>query len=110
MGFFSNLSKIMTDRAIRTMKAYESGRADIVEAQAALKALANGGKLFKRRGYSNSMDLESYYWVNGNELENIRGDKQEVTTINGNEIRTRFGNTFQKVVAAECDHINFSRY
>ena len=102
----NNASCVMTKQAIKTIQAYRKGRSDITQLQAAFKALAGAGNLYKNpdNGYDNR--CKDYYWLNNDHLENIDGDYREIERIERYQIIS-YGNTYVKVKPSECDTIDF---
>ena len=99
-------SNVITKQALKTINHFRRNRADVMQLQNALKALAGVGNLFKNpdTGYNNR--FKDYYWLNNDHLENIDGDYREIERIERNKI-VSYGNTYVKIKPSECDSIDF---
>ena len=110
MGFFAKLSEMACKQAVQIMKAYRDGKSNPVDVMNALKTLANGGKLYRKRE-GKVYNLESYFWVNGSDLENISGwESYSIQTVSSDEIVSHQGYRFRKVYAQDCENIRFNNY
>lgn len=105
--FLNNASCAMTKQAIKTIQAYHKGCSDITQLQAAFKALAGTGNLYKNPDTGYEYRLRDYYWLNNDHLENIVGDYREIENIERYQIIS-YGNTYVKVKPSECDSIDYS--
>lgn len=109
MGLFDKLSEMVSKQALQTMKAFSNGRSNPVDAMNALRSLANGGKLFLKKG-GTVYDLKSYFGVNGSDLENVAGMLYTIRSVSSNEIISYEGYRFRKADARDCENIRFDRY
>ena len=108
MGFFSALGESFSRQAIRTIKNFRNGRADIVSVQQAYKTLCICGRLFKdEREYGHN--VARYYWVEKNWLENVHGQQIGIKSLSGNCCETEDYRSFVKVDNAnEVTNIDFN--
>ena len=105
-SFMDGISTAITKQALKTINQFRKGRADITQLQAAFKALAGTGNLYKNPDTGYEYRLRDYYWLNYDHLENIDGDYREIEKIERYQIIS-YGNTYVKVKPSECDTIDF---
>ena len=106
-SFTDGALSAITKQALKTINQFRKGRADITQLQAAFKALAGTGNLYKNPDTGYEYRLRDYYWLNNDHLENIVGDYREIENIERYQIIS-YGNTYAKVKPIECDSIDYS--
>ena len=106
-GNFFKILDLMCKQAIQILNNCADGKANPGDVVKALKTLANGDRLYVKRGETLSK-LGSYYWVNGSKLQNASSrTSYTIRSVSSDRIETVEGQVFTKVYAQDCERIKF---